>query len=267
MSTEEFYKDLDAMFSKAEAPEKIEEYMVEQLKKADEDKDYGLYISIGNEMIGFYRSISQFEKCFRISEDTLLLMEEMQLDGTEHFATTLLNVATAYRAAGLLEESLTFYRRSLQIYEQILEPFDYRFASLYNNISLLLQQLHDFENAEKFLNRAMEIVDQMDEAKSEQASTRANLALVKILIGQFEEAESLLDDAVTRYESMNFESTDPHYSAALAGYGEICFAKGEYEKALKYYEKAALEVKAHFGENESYQLLLGNIELVKNAMQ
>lgn len=266
MNINQFFQTLDEMFTQAKGIEEIDAFLCESLAKAKEEKDYGAYVSIGNEMIGFYRSISQFEKCFQISEDTLMLMEELQLADSEHFATTLLNVATGYRAAGKLNESLSYYARALQLYEQLLPPGDYRFAGLYNNISILLEQLNKNEKAAVFLERALEIIDQIPEAASEQASTRTNLALVKMKLGDMEGAEALLSDARKRYESLAKENTDAHYSAALAGLAEVYFKQKQYEKSLDLYEKAAEEVKLHFGENESYQLLLQNAALVKTHL-
>ena len=46
--------------------------MLSALEEAKEREDYGLYLSVGNEMIGYYRSVSQFQKAYRISEDMLL---------------------------------------------------------------------------------------------------------------------------------------------------------------------------------------------------
>lgn len=261
-----FFRRLDEMFAQGKSPEEIDIYLCESLAEANEEHDYSAYVSIGNEMIGFYRSISQYEKCFQISEDTLMLMEELQLDGTEHFATTLLNVATGYRAAGRLNESLSYYARALQLYEQLLSPGDYRFAGLYNNISILLEQLNDNEKAIIFLERALDIIDQIPEGASEQASTRTNLALIKIKIGKVEEAEILLQDALKRYEALEGETSDAHYSGALAGIAEVYFKKGKYAEALEHYERALQEVKKHFGENESYHLLLQNVELVKQHL-
>ena len=48
---------------------------------------------------------------------------------------------------------------------------------------------------------------------------------------------------------------------------EFMREKEEYEKSLSFYEKAAKEVKLHFGENESYQLLLQNAELVRSHVE
>ena len=51
-------------------------------------------------------------------------MEQLQLDHTVHFATTLFNVATAYRTAGKYEEALANYRRALEIYQKELPKDD-----------------------------------------------------------------------------------------------------------------------------------------------
>lgn len=266
MDIQGFFRTLDEMFTKGKTPEEIETYLLGAIEQAKEEKDYGAYASIGNEMIGFYRSISRYEDCFRISEDVLMLMEELQLDGTEHFATTLLNVATGYRAAGRLNESLSYYARALQLYEQLLPKGDYRFAGLYNNISLLLESLNDNEKAVIFSERALEVIDAIPECVSEQASTRTNLALIYLKLGRDDEAKALLKDAVDRYESLEGEISDPHYSAALSGLAEAAFKEENYKEALSLYERAAEEVKIHFGENESYQLLLQNAELVKSHL-
>ena len=114
---------LDRLFADNRVDE-VEPFLLSRLEQAKEEKDYGSYLSIGNELIGFYRSVSEYEKAFAISEDVLLLMEELQLDNTEHFATTLLNTATAYRAAGRYEEALADYARALRIYETTIPAGD-----------------------------------------------------------------------------------------------------------------------------------------------
>ncbi len=264
MDVNRFYKELDNMFNTGKSIDEIDAFLVESLEKAKEEPDYGAYASIGNEMIGFYRSTSEFEKCFRICEDTLMLMEELELEGTEHFATTLLNVATAYRQAGKLEEAVSFYARALQIYERVLDPGDYRFAGLYNNISILLEKLNDNEKAIAFAEKALEIVDSLEGHEAEKAGSRVNVALLKLKMEDVDEAEDLLLDSLKRYEAIEGENTDEHYSAVLAGLGELYFVKGDREKAIDYYERAAEDVKKHYGESDSYKMLLSNIELIKN---
>ena len=59
----------------------------------------------GNEQIGYYRSISNYEEALKISKEMLELVKELGLQESEAHGTTLLNAATAYRAACLLYTS------------------------------------------------------------------------------------------------------------------------------------------------------------------
>lgn len=252
----EIFEQLDSLFEQNKL-EQVEPFLLSCLEQAKEEREFGIYISVGNELIGFYRSTSQFEKAFAISEDVLLLLEELQLEETEHFATTLLNAATAYRAAGRYEDALRDYTRALKIYENTLQPEDYRFAGLYNNISLLLEKLNENEKAAAFLERAISIVEKQADSRMELATSKTNLALIYFKLKENEKAEALLEEAIRIFQE-NGENTDPHYSAALAGMGEAYFHMGRLQKALEYYEQSLAEVEKHFGRNMSYALLCGN---------
>ena len=78
MNIDEFFSRLDGYFQKNEL-DKVAPFLTDSLEKAKEAEDYASYITIGNEMIGFYRSVSMFREAFDIAEDVLLLMEELQL--------------------------------------------------------------------------------------------------------------------------------------------------------------------------------------------
>lgn len=264
MKIEEIYGRLDQLFAENKITE-VEPFLLECLEKAREEDAFGIYISVGNEMIGFYRSTGQFEKAFAISEDVLLLMEELQLDGTEHFATTLLNVATAYSMAGRLKEALTDYTRALQIYESVLSGDDYRFAGLYNNMSILFEKMDENEKAASFLERAIGIVEKQSDSRMELATSKTNLALICFKLNEVEKAEALLEEAVSIFEE-NGENTDAHFGAALAGMGEACYRAGRIQKALQYYEKSLEEVKKHFGKNDSYRLLCQNCSTIAKQL-
>ncbi len=258
-------KELDALFERNEI-DQVEPYLLKCLREAKELEDYGVYISICNELVGFYRSVSNYRKSFEVSEDVLLLMEELQLDNTEHFATTLLNVATAYRAAGEGEKSYSYYRRAMMIYEQLLDPDDYRFASLYNNMSILLSEQGKEEKAIAALEKALLIIENIDLNSIERATTLTNLALLYFKKNKNVEAREKLETALQIFEK-NEKNTDAHYSAALAGVGEAYYHMGEYKMSLQSYEKALEEVKKHFGENESYALICTNCSSLCEKLQ
>lgn len=260
MNIDEILKKLDGLFAD-EKLEEVEPFLLSCMRQAKAGDEYGIYISVGNELIGFYRSISRYEEAFAVAEDVLLLMEELQLEGTVHFATTLLNTATAYRAAGRYEEALGDYRRALEIYQRDLPKDDYRLAGLYNNISILLEKLDENEKSALFLQKAIQIVEKQPGSRLELATSRTNLALIQLKLNRLEEAKKLLDAACCAFEE-DGGITDAHYSAALAGQGEVCYRQGGLERALGYYEHALFEVEKHFGRNQGYGLLCGNCSLV-----
>lgn len=260
MNIDKFYEELDAYFAKQEI-DKVDPFLTSSLAQAKEEEDYAAYISICNEMIGFYRSVSAFEKAYVAAEDVLLLMEELQLENTIHFATTLLNAATAYRAAGDFATALRYYRQALQIYYNTLPPEDYRYAGIYNNMSILLEKMEENEEAIAYAKKALEIIEKLEGGEMETATTLTNLALLHFKTGQPDQARELLERALLLFESSG-ENTDAHYSGALAGVAEAWFRMQDYGKALTYYEKALEEVKVHFGENMSYAILCENCAAV-----
>lgn len=256
MSVEKFYETLDSYFAQQQI-EQVDPFLVASLEQAKEEQDYGAYISICNEMIGFYRSTSAFEKAYVAAEDVLLLMEELNMENTEHFATTLLNAATAYRAAGDYVTALRYYRQALLIYDGILGPQDYRYAGLFNNMSILLEKMDENEEAIAYAQKALSIIETLPDSESQTATTMTNLALIYFKENRFEEAKELLEKALSLFEQ-NGGQTDEHYSGALAGVAEAWYRMGDYSKALKCYEKALAEVKSHYGENMSYAILCEN---------
>lgn len=267
MNVEAFFGKLNEYFEKNEL-DKVEPYLVSQLAEAGEREDYAAYIAIGNEMIGFYRSISQFKKAFDAAEDVLLLMEELQLETSEHFATTLLNTAAAYRAAGEPEQAYNYYRQALHIYNGLLAPGDYRYAGLYNNMSILLEQMDRNEEAAELLQKALAVVEKMEDSKAEQASTLTSLALLYLKTDRNEEAAKTLREALSLFEKAESDGAyDAHYSAALAGAGEAYYRMGDYKNALGAYETALEEVKKHFGENQSYSILCENCAAVCQCLK
>lgn len=264
MDIDRFFQELDSYFEKNDTAG-VDAYLTTSLQKAKEEEDYAAYISIGNEMIGFYRSVSAFEKAYRASEDVLLLMEELKMEDTEHFATTLLNAATAYSAGGEYAQAIRLYRQAVQIYDRILPQGDYRQAGLYNNMSILLEKMNENEEAAEAAKKALSVIEKLSDNEAQTATTLTNLALIYFKLSKNEEAKRCLSRALALFEQGG-ENLNEHYSGALAGMGEACYRDGEYEKSLSYYEKALKLVKQHYGENMSYGILCENCAAVCGGM-
>lgn len=256
MTTNEFIQELDGLFA-AQEYTKVEPFMLAALEEAKEKEDYGLYLSVGNEMIGYYRSISQFQKAYRISEDMLLLMEELQMDQSAEFATVLLNTATAYSFDENFEMALQFYRRAEQIYHLLVNPNDYLFAGLYNNMSSLMEKMDQNEEALELLMKALGILQNYPDRQMEAATNFTNLGLLYLKTGDYESGKKCVMQAIGMFEALDAPAS--HYSAALSALAEIYYHEKNYEQGIVWYEKTLAEIKKHYGFNLAYAVVCENL--------
>lgn len=213
----------------------------------------------GNEQIGYYRSISNYEEALKISKEMLELVKELGLQESEAHGTTLLNAATAYRAAGMCEKAIAMYRAAEQIFKN-LGIQDERLAGLYNNMSMAFQQKEDYGTAESCLLQALAIVRNLPDHKVEEATTYANLASVCHEKEEFAQGIEYVQRAIERFEEC--EEKDAHYCGALALLAQGHYEQGELEKAISAYTEALREILAHFGKNESYAMTCENCAIV-----
>lgn len=213
----------------------------------------------GNEQIGYYRSISNYEEALKISKEMLELVKELGLQESEAHGTTLLNAATAYRAAGMCEKAIAMYRAAEQIFKN-LGIQDERLAGLYNNMSMAFQQKEDYGTAESCLLQALAIVRNLPDHKVEEATTYVNLASVCYEKEEFAQGIEYVQRAIERFEEC--EEKDAHYCGALALLAQGHYEQGELEKAISAYTEALREILAHFGKNESYAMTCENCAIV-----
>lgn len=264
MDLNQILTQYDSMFGKNSLPE-IEEYLVDVITEAKEKSEMGILVTLINEIIGFYRDTTQKEKALHYCEQLQQILKEMQLEGRIDYATSLLNVANAYRQFGLFEESLDLYRIVETTYDGQVSKNDFMFASLYNNWSLLYQEMGDFEAARDLLKKALVIADSYDEAVIPQATTRTNLAATLLQIRTkeaYQEAVVYLSEALAVFEKDG--GRDFHYGAALVAMGDAyCFQK-EYEKAVPYYEKGLSELEKHVGKTDNYARVMEKYEFAKS---
>ena len=261
-SVEEILNGLDWLFEQQKMDE-VESYLQNALQEAMDACEDSIVITIVNELIGFYRDLSIYDKAIYYCEQILPFMEMRGLKDSIHYATTSLNVANAYRAAGHWEQSLEHYKKVKAVYDKMLTPTDSLYASYYNNLSLLHQEMGNFTEAAKCLKTALVIVEAYGDM-IKVAITCSNLAASLLRIQHQEEAEVYLQRALQIF--MEDGERDFHYGAALSAMGELQLQKGYYEKSIYYYEKALSELEKHVGKTEYYYRTLDNLEQVKKLL-
>lgn len=262
MDVETILKKVDEYYGSGQGPE-AEKLMQEAIMEAVSEKDDEGLLQLLNELLGYYRESGQADNSFAIAGQCIALAEQMQLQGTVPYATTLINVANAYRAGGRLEDSLELYLKVREILPQVAAPDDMLVASLENNLSLLYQEMGRYMEAKQCLLRALHIVEQKSGVDFEVAVTHANLAASCLQIGEAESARAYAEQAIREFKEYGLE--DSHYGAALSALGTYYFQKKEYEQARDLFEQAMKIIENTLGKNGSYYRLQENVEACKAA--
>ena len=262
MDVETILKKVDEYYGNSQGPE-AEKLLQEAIMEAVSEKDDEGLLQLLNELLGYYRESGQADNSFAIAGQCVALAEQMQLQGTAPYATTLINVANAYRAGGRLEDSLELYLKVREMLPRVVAPDDMLVASLENNLSLLYQETGRFMEAKQCLLRALHIVEQKSGVDFEVAVTHANLATSCLQIGEAESARAYAEQAIREFKEYGLE--DSHYGAALSALGNYYFQKKEYEQAGDLFEQAMKIVENTLGRNASYERLRQNVEACRAA--
>ncbi len=269
--------EYDSMFG-VKGLDEIEAFLVKQIDKAYAEPDYYSAVTLLNEIIGFCRDTSQNEKGLKYCEQDLNLMREMGLEGSVEYATSLLNVANAYRAFGKWEDSLALYQQTQTIYQEKLPAGEFNYASLYNNWSLLYQEMQDFDNARIMLEKALEVVSGYPDALMPIATTHCNLAVTLLHLYQekrrecqeipghedvSKQAEKIYAQAIDHLKKAleiheRDGGQDMHYSGVLSAMGDALYLERRYGEAAEYYAKAMKELEKHVGRTEAYDRVAEN---------
>ncbi|MBR4515061.1 MAG: DUF4125 family protein [Lachnospiraceae bacterium] len=263
--------------------DEIDEFLENKVEEALTEGDGSSALTLMNEMLGLCRDTGKKEKGLHYCELTKRMLDKLNLAGTTEYATALLNVASTQRAFGEYKASMLCYRETESIYRANLSDGDFAFSGLYNNWSLLYQEMGDLDSAVTLLKKALEVVDAFPDARIEQATTRTNLAMTLISICRreqekksdsafdegfsaeyydtYDEALLVLDQALYRFEIDG--GRDYHYGAALSTKGDAYMLAADFNLAIEFYERSLNEIEKHTGRNASYNAVLERLEAAK----
>ena len=260
MDINRLLKTLDDMYAKG-ALKEAEALLTDGLDEALNHNNAAAELTIYNELEGLFRTTGRAPQAAEISDKALKLIEQMGLCGTVHHATTLLNGATANRWAGNDDKALKMYMQAAEIYKKLDLKNSYLMASLYNNISHIYQQKKQYEKALESLQTALDMVSTFEDSTSEIATTKVAMALCYMAMGKMADAKTVLQAALSYYESDDGKD-DGHYGSALSAVGEYYWREKDYDSALGYLEKALKVTHQRFGENAGCKIIRKNIERI-----
>lgn len=262
MQLQETLAALDSLLQESQL-QQAETLLLETIRQASEEGDLRTALVLRNELIGFYRDCGRFPEALETVSRTKEILHQLEDVDAISYATTLLNCANAYRAAGAYDQAFADFGTVYQLYETHLPPEDSRFASYWNNLALLYQDTAQWEQACVCLEQALSLVrgtaaEDPDASQTRVAISCTNLAVSLLRLHRTAEAVPLLEEANRILAGRS--PSDFHYSAVLAGLGDACYQQGQFLQAASYYEQALAEIALHMGENNFYQTVSENLQ-------
>lgn len=232
------------------------------LQDAEAEGLYGARLTLLNELEGLYRTTGRARQAIEISEKALALISVLGLTGQEPHAVTLLNGATACRAAGENEKALQMYRRAEQILCDLGQEEGYSMTALYNNISQAYLDLQQPQQALHYQQQALTQIRKFTDTKAEEATTQISMVQSLLMLGRSEEAGHILEEAMAYYDTAEGQE-DPHRSAAYAAAGEYAFRMGNYAAAEQDLQEALRLSLEYYGENDACEVIRKNLKAVQ----
>lgn len=254
--TQQFLNGLDAIFDRHTAATEAGPYLEQAMVDAENAGDEAGLLTVLNETMGFYRSQGRHKENQWIVQRALELAARMGLTtGTsEAWATTLINCATAMRAAQQYDQAEDLYHQAQSVCRHSLAPTDRRLAALHNNLSMLYSETNRPDKAELELREALRIIEASSvnpDADIDVASSHTNLALTLLTEHKLEGAHWHAAKALEIYRTGHLEHS-AHYASALAGFAQVCFAERRHADAVTGYRHALAVIEECYGKDTDY---------------
>jgi tetratricopeptide (TPR) repeat protein len=265
MDVQKILEKSDKLFNEGKAAEAVP-YLESCLGQAKEEGDWQCELTISNELMGYYRSLSKFDIAWQHAVTAVELVTKYGLDETLAGVTCFLNIANIYRAQGDISEAMDLYQRVEQIYKREGLTSDYRLGGLYNNMSVASLEAGNREDAIKYGEAAAEVLAEIPNTADERATVFSNMATVLLQSPKpdYERVEFYLDRSLHLFETECPNSA--HICGALSTKAYVTYLKGDLEGALGEYEKAMAETKKYYGENVDYKRLIENYNEIRRRL-
>ena len=156
--------------------QEVRDLLEKSLADARSHSDWRSELTVLSELLGQYRRTGEKDKGLRTVSEALELTRVHHMGRTVSGATVLLNAATTLKAFGHAKESIPIFTHVARVYADNLDPSDYRFAGLYNNMALSYDDVGDTASAERFFKEALRVIEKTEQPENDSAVTWCNLA-------------------------------------------------------------------------------------------
>lgn len=157
--------------------------------------DWRSELTIQSELMGLHRRTGDKAAAESAVDRGLELICSHSMGGTVSGATVMLNAATTLKFLGRSGEAIPLFVQVSRVYSEHLDPLDYRFGGLFNNMALAYQDVGEYGTAEQYFLKADSIMRRCAGGDNEVAVTCCNLAELYELMGREDKIEEMLDGA------------------------------------------------------------------------
>lgn len=262
MDTKEIYRQLSAAY-KSGNPENVERFLLSKVAEAasapPESDALNLLIWSKNELGSLYRGEGRFDASEQAFLAAIEGLARLPGDHREELAITYNNLAGTYRMAHRNEDALATFQKAMTLYGE-LETFDaYGYASVFNNLALVYEQLGQTVQAIDYLETAYEKL-QSRGLRLPVAISQTNIAMLLNKVGQRERATELLDMAEETFRT--HYPGDYHQAALFAAKGSLQ-AQANNPAAIDSFLAAARIIKTIYGESHEYEMMMRNVAYLR----
>ena len=192
-----------------------------------------------------YWKLRKYDEAIEILNETLILREKIQSNFKSSTISTLANV---YYELGEFDKVLQMDLKSLQLNLQTDNKF--RIAVDYNNIGEDYMALEDYVKSEQYLLKSLALRKEIKHTHGA-ISTLVNLSMVAQNKNKMKEAEELLYRALFLADSINARDQKYRMLPIVKNFEE---ERGNFQKALKFYDQYIALKDSMFDEQKSRQI-------------
>lgn len=205
-------------------------------------------LSLSLELQGdFFRQYGSLEEARKSYFEAIELLEN-NASHTEALARISASVAVVYETDRNTDEAITFYKRSIELFERMDPPSAIDIASLCNNLAYIYKSCGEFETAETLYLKALEIYNEhLGSEDEETAAICNNIGALYLAAGCYDQAREMfvmaLDARRKVFGERHLETAQAYanLAVALSHTGEEGWAKENYQSSLKIYEDKVKE--------------------------
>jgi tetratricopeptide (TPR) repeat protein len=254
---------LDSLYEQNKIDE-AEKFLLDEVN--DETNSRMIRISLNNELMGIFRNKGNKDACMKqLTQQLIWIADAGEMLDPVSEATLYLNIANAYQAFDMAEESYDILCKVEDRYKSNSGTEPYHMASLYNNKAVVLMKLKDLDQAEVYFKMALKILETLRESEDEIAVTYQNLSSIYSAKGRYQLALDMTRRGEELLQAAGW-GVSYHAGAIANSTAMIYHAMGDYENALAYFKKSANIILQVYGDCGLYRSILESMEAVKAKM-